>query len=206
MEWSHSDGADKLGHWFSTGIQADVYSSAYRLAGHSREDAALWGAATSFAFMLHYEVLDGFGRREVFDPSDIVSNAVGAGLVAARAHMPELEAARLKLSYWPSGSACDATCDYAGQTAWLAVTPRTLAPDAQWLPPWLNVAVGYGVREGSVTRGYAEHHVTLALDLEPGGLGLRGPVWEAVLPILQRIHLPSPGIRLTPRPSVVLAY
>ena len=207
VEWAYADGADKLGHAFSTGIQADGYAAAYRLAGHSREGAAAWGAATSFAFMLHYEILDGFGRREVFDPSDIAANAVGAGMVVARAHIPELEAVRLKLSYWPSGATCDATCDYAGQTAWLAVAPRAFAPEAEWLPPWLGVAVGYGVREGSVgAGGFEENHVTLALDLEPGGLGLSGPVWEAVLPFLRRVHLPSPGVRLTPRPRFVLAY
>ncbi|MEM1057515.1 MAG: DUF2279 domain-containing protein [Bacteroidota bacterium] len=207
VEWAYADGADKLGHIVSTGIQAEAYAAAYQLAGHSREDAALWGAATSFAWMLHYEVLDGFGRREVFDPSDLAANAVGAGLVAARVRIPELEAVRMKISYWPSGDTCDATCDYAGQTAWLTVAPRLLAPEADWLPPWLGVAVGYGVREGSVGRGgFEENHVTLALDLEPGGLGLSGPVWGTVLPFLRRVHFPSPGVRLTPRPRLVLAY
>lgn len=206
-EWDYSDGADKLGHVWSTGIQAEGYAAAYRLAGHSRESAAVWGAATSFVWMLHYEVLDGFGRREVFDPTDVAANAVGAGMVAARAHVPELEAVRLKVSYWPSGDTCDATCDYGGQTAWLTVAPRLLVPEAEWWPEWLGVAVGYGVREGSVARGgFDENHVTLALDLEPGGLGLRGPVWDTVLPFARRVHLPSPGLRLTPRPRLVLAY
>lgn len=207
VEWAYADGADKLGHLWATGIQAEAYAAAYRLAGHSPESAATWGAATSFAWMLHYEVLDGFGRREVFDPTDVAANAVGAGLVAARAYVPELEATRLKLSYWPSGDSCDATCDYGGQTAWLAVAPRTLAPETDWWPAWLGVAVGYGVRDGSVSLGgFEEHHVTLALDLEPDGLGLHGPIWEAVLPFARRVHLPSPGIRLSPRPTFVLAY
>ena len=207
VEWAYAEGADKLGHMISSGVQAEGYAAAYRLAGHSRKSAATWGAATSFAWMLHYEILDGYGSREVFDPTDLAANAAGAGLVAARAYVPELEAARLKISYWPSGDSCDATCDYAGQTAWLAVNPRAFAPEAEWLPPWLNVALGYGVREGSVSLGgFEENHVTLALDFEPAGLPLAGPVWEAVLPFLQRVHLPAPGIRLTPRPSFVLAY
>ena len=207
VEWAYADGADKLGHMISSGVQAEAYAAAYRLAGHSETSAATWGAATSFVWMLYYEVLDGYGRHETFDPSDVAANAVGAGLVAARARVPALEAARLKISYWPSGDTCDATCDYAGQTAWLAVTPRALAPEARWLPPWLNVAVGYGVREGSVAAGgFDENHVTLALDVEPAGLPLAGPVWEAVLPFLRRVHLPAPGVRLTPRPRVVLAY
>ena len=206
VEWAYADGADKLGHVFSTGIQAEAYAAAYRLAGHSEAGAAAWGPATSFAWMLHYEVLDGLGRRESFDPTDVAANAVGAGLVAARAHMPALDAARLKLSYWPSGGTCDATCDYAGQTMWLAVAPGALAPEAPW-PAWLGVAVGYGVREGSVAEGgFAENHVTLALDLEPAGLPLGGAVWDAVLPFLRRVHLPAPGVRLTPRPRFVLAY
>ena len=63
VEWAYASGADKLGHIISTGAQAEGYATAYRLAGHSREAAATWGAATAFAWMLHYEVLDGLGRR-----------------------------------------------------------------------------------------------------------------------------------------------
>ena len=204
-EWAYADGADKLGHAYSTAVQAEAWAAGYRWAGHSRASAADWGAATAFAFMLHYEVLDGFGRRETFDPTDVAANAVGAGLVMARARVPALEAARLKLSYVPSGDPCDASCDYEGQTMWLAVTPGRLGADA--LPEWLGLAVGYGVRDGSVREGgFDEHHVTLALDLDLDGLGLSGPVWDVVAPVLRRVHLPSPGVRLTPRPQVVLAF
>ena len=207
VEWAYARGADKLGHIYSTGVQAEAWAAGYRWAGHSPTASADLGAITAFAFMLHYEVLDGYGRREVFDPSDVVSNAVGAGLVALRPRVPALEAARLKLSYVPSGDPCDASCDYEGQTMWLAVTPRRVAPEAAWLPPWLAVAVGYGVREGSAAAGgFDEQHVTLALDLDPDGLPLSGRVWEAVRPVLRRVHLPSPGVRLTPRPSFVLAF
>src|SRR5690606_8376861 len=164
---------------------------------HSTRVAALLGAATAFAGMLWYETLDGFDLGVGFSPPDLAANGVGAGLVAARAYLPALDAVRLKWSYWPSGDLCDPSCDYEGQTAWITVNPHALAPEAarRHLPPWLNVAAGYGARGGEVRTGFEESIVYLGLDLEPAGLPLSGPVWERVLPLLRLVHLPAPALR-----------
>ncbi|MDX1420958.1 MAG: DUF2279 domain-containing protein [Rubricoccaceae bacterium] len=208
-DWGYARWADKLGHAFSTGVQAQLWAAGYRWAGHEGRSAAALGAATAFAGMLYYEVLDGFDRGVGFSPPDLAANAVGAGLVAARAHVPALDAVHLKWAYWPSGDDCDATCDYEGQTTWLAVNPHRLAPEAArpFLPPWLNVAAGYGAREGDVRTGYAEHVVYLGLDLEPAGLPIQGPVWDALVPILRHVRVPAPALRLGPTSGVdLLAY
>ncbi|HLT47124.1 MAG TPA: DUF2279 domain-containing protein [Rubricoccaceae bacterium] len=208
-DWGYARWADKLGHAFSTGLQAEAWASAYRWAGHDGRTAAVLGAATGFAGMLYYEVLDGFDRGVGFSPPDVAANGVGAGLVAARAYWPALGAVRLKWSYWPSGDACDASCDYEGQTTWLAVNPHALAPEAarRYLPPWLSVAAGYGAREGDVRTGFAEGVVFVGLDLEPAGLPLRGKVWNALVPILRHVHFPAPALRLSPDVGVEwLAY
>lgn len=201
--FEYSRGADKPGHVFSAGLQAEAWSLAYRWAGHSRTDAALWGAGTAFSWMLAYEVLDGYGRNEFFDPTDVLANAAGAAEVALRPHLPVLEAVRLKASYWPSGDDCDPSCDYAGQTLWLTITPDRFLPDLG-LPPWLNVAGGYGARDGTIQQGYESQVVYLGLDINAGGLPLSGGLWERVRPILDRVHLPAPAVRLTPSPRVVL--
>jgi hypothetical protein len=199
-DWGYARWADKLGHAFSTQVQSELWAGAYRWAGHDAETAAALGAATGFAGMLYYEVLDGFDRGVGFSPPDLAANGVGAGLVAARARWPALDAVRLKWSYWPSGDPCDMSCDYEGQTTWLAVNPHALAPEAvkRYLPPWLSVAAGYGAREGDVLRGFEENVVYVGLDFEPAGLPFRGKVWDALVPWLRLVHLPAPALRLSP--------
>src|SRR5690606_37596235 len=176
-----------------------IWAGAYRWAGHEPRTAALLGGATAFAGMLYYEVLDGFDRGVGFSPPNLGANAVGAGFVVAQAYVPALDAVQLKWSYWPSGGPCDATCDYAGQTTWLAVNLHALAPEAarRTLPPWLNLALGYGVRDGDVRRGFERRVVYVGLDLEPAGLPFRGKVWEAIVPWIRLIHLPGPAVRLS---------
>ncbi|NNF59446.1 MAG: DUF2279 domain-containing protein [Rhodothermaceae bacterium] len=209
-DWSYARWADKPGHAFSTALQTRIWAAGYRWAGHDDQTAALLGGATAFAGMLYYEVLDGFDLGVGFSPPDLGANAVGAGLVVAQALVPPLEAVDLKLSYWPSdGNTCDASCDYEGQTAWLTVNPHRLAPVSarDVLPPWLNLAVGYGARDGDVRFGFDESVVYLGLDLELAGLPIRGKVWEALVPWLRMIHLPAPALRLSPDVGVeLLAY
>jgi hypothetical protein len=208
-DWEYARWADKAGHAFSTGVQAELWASAYRWAGHGDETAALLGAATGFAGMLYYETLDGFDYGVGFSPPDLAANGAGAGLVAARAFWPALDAVRLKWSYWPSGDGCDASCDYEGQTTWLTLNPHRLAPGAakRYLPPWLNVAAGYGARAGDVRTGFAEIVVYVGLDLEPAGLPVRGRVWDALVPVLRHVHFPAPALRLGPDAGFeVLAY
>jgi hypothetical protein len=89
------------------------------------------------------------------------------------------------------------------------VNPHALAPEAarRVLPAWLNLAVGYGVREGDVRAGFAERVVYVGLDLEPAGLPIRGRVWDALVPWLRLVHLPAPALRLSPEVGVdVWAY
>ena len=210
FDWTYARWADKPGHAFSTALQTRIWATGYRWAGHSDQTAVLLGGATAFAGMLYYEVLDGFDRGVGFSPPDLGANALGAGLVIAQAYVPPFEAVDLKLSYWPSeGNFCDASCDYEGQTAWLTINPHRLAPASakDVLPPWLNLAVGYGAREGDVRVGFEESVVYLGLDLELAGLPIRGKVWEALVPWLRMIHLPAPSLRLSPDVGVeLLAY
>ncbi len=199
-DWSYARSADKFGHVFFTQYMAQTFALGYRWAGYDDREAAVLGAASGFTGMLYYEVLDGFGRVESFSPIDVAANSIGAGLFAGRAYMPALEHIRVKISYWPSGDTCDYTCDYEGQTAWVTANPHGLAPTSarRYLPPWLNLAVGYGARNGDVQFGYDDSAVYVGLDFEPAGLPLKGKVWDAIVPWLQLVHFPAPAFRLSP--------
>ena len=75
------------------------------------------------------------------------------------------------------------------------------------LPPWLNVAVGYGAREGAVWSGFDQSVVYVGFDFEPAGLPIQGKVWEALVPWLRLVHFPAPALRLSPDVGAeLLAY
>ncbi|MDX1440066.1 MAG: DUF2279 domain-containing protein [Rubricoccaceae bacterium] len=199
-DWSYTRWADKFGHVFFTHYMSQAFGTGYRWAGYSDKQAAVLGAASGFTGMLYYEILDGFGRNENFSPIDVAANGVGASLYAGRAYVPALEHIHLKMSFWPTDSSCDYTCDYEGQTAWITANPSGLAPNTPLvtLPPWLNLALGYGARDGDVGQGYETSALYVGLDFEPAGLPIRGKVWEAVVPWLQLVHFPAPALRLSP--------
>lgn len=199
-DWSYTRSADKFGHVFFTQYLSQLFTTGYRWSGYDDQRAAIIGAASGFTGMLYYELLDGLGSQENFSPIDVVANGVGAGLFAGRAYVPELEHIRLKMSYWPTDSACQYTCDYEGQTAWITMNPRGLAPESpiSVLPDWLNIGIGYGARNGSVSGGFEHSAVYVGLDFEPAGLPIRGRVWDEIVPWLQLIHFPAPALRLAP--------
>ncbi|MDX1532435.1 MAG: DUF2279 domain-containing protein [Rhodothermales bacterium] len=207
-DWAYVRWADKFGHIYSSAFFTRYYRTAFGWAGMSEGEARWWGAGAAWTQMLYYEVLDGFGVQWGFSPGDVLFNTIGVGWTTAQDLVPVLdEAFAYKVSYWPSGwEGKNFTDDYAGQTFWLTANPNRLAPDAAkpFLPPWLNVAVGYGARERDEIDFLTESHLYVGLDFEPTALPLEGPVWDAVLGALHYIHLPAPAIRLAPEPRLVL--
>ncbi|MDX1420957.1 MAG: DUF2279 domain-containing protein [Rubricoccaceae bacterium] len=205
-DWAYVRWADKVGHVYSSAIQTRIYRSTLRWAGVPEPEARLWGAVGGFANMLFYEILDGFGPQWGFSPGDAVANTLGVVLATAQADDPAFDAFFLKMSYWPSGwEGKNLTDDYAGQTFWLTANPHRLAPEAAkpFLPPWLNVAAGYGARDRDALDFLTTSVVYLGVDLEPAGLPFRGKVWDALVPILRHVHVPGPAVRLTPDPAFV---
>jgi hypothetical protein len=205
-DWGYVRWADKLGHFYCGALLTRGYRGALRWAGLSEDQARLWGAVGGFTNMLFYEVLDGYGPQWGFSPGDLVFNTLGVFFAAAQADDPAFDAFDVKFSYWPSGwEGKNPIDDYAGQTYWLTGSPHRLAPDAakRHLPPWLNVAVGYGARDRDAQDFLTTSLVYVGLDFEPAGLPFRGKVWDALVPVLRHVHFPGPAVRLTPDPAFV---
>lgn len=205
-DWGYVRWSDKLGHFYAAALQTRLYRSALRWAGVSEPQARLWGAVGGFTNQLYYEVLDGYGPQWGFSPGDLVFNTLGVYFATAQADDPAFDAFFFKVSYWPSGwEGKNPMDDYAGQTYWLTANPHHLAPSPakRYLPPWLNVAVGYGARDRDEYDFLTTSLVYVGLDLEPAGLPFRGKVWDTLVPFLRHVHLPGPAVRLTPDPAFV---
>jgi hypothetical protein len=203
-DWGYVRWADKLGHFYAAALQTRVYRTSFRWAGLPERQARLWGAVGGFTNQLYYEILDGYGPQWGFSPGDVLFNTLGVYFATAQADDPALDAFFFKASYWPSGwEGKNPMDDYAGQTYWLTINPHALAPDAakRVLPPWLNLAVGYGARDRDDNDFLTTSLVYAGLDLEPAGLPIEGKVWDRLVPILRHVHLPFPAVRLTPDPT-----
>lgn len=200
-DWAYVRSADKAGHATAGYLLARAYRGPLRWAGMDDTQAADWAAGVAWGQLLFHEAFDGFNPIQGFSVGDLAANTVGVGLAWGQSRVPALEAVSMKVSYWPSDwSGRSPIDDYAGQVYWLAANPHRLARGTvgRALPPWLNVAVGYGARTpvGPNTLGTSLAYVGLDVDL--GALPFHGPVWDAVRPWLRYVHVPAPAIRIVP--------
>ncbi|CUT04053.1 hypothetical protein JGI24_01418, partial [Candidatus Kryptobacter tengchongensis] len=93
--------------------------------------------------------------------------------------------------------------DHEGQVMWLSISVNNFLPEKieKVYPDFLNIAVGYGVRElDGLGGGKREFYIALDYNLEklPGD----GWLWNLIKKNLNYIHLPAPAIRLTPKFAV----
>lgn len=205
-DWAYVRSADKAGHAMAGYFLARAYRGPFRWAGMSDDRAAAWAAGLSWGQLLFHEVFDGYNPLQGFSFPDVAANTVGAGLAFGQSRVPALEAVSMKISYWPSGWPNKTPIDdYNGQVYWLTVNPHHLAPAPakRALPPWLNVAVGYGARTPTGGNSLGSSLAYVGLDLELAELPFRGPVWEAVRPWLRYVHVPFPAVRVVPDVGVV---
>ena len=165
--------------------------------------AAGWlGAAIGFAFVLPKEIGDGFRRGFGFSGLSVLSSAVGAAMPAAHRTWKPSRAVVLKVNYWPSDEFRNGTAppfpqierDYAGQRYFIALDPGLALPGPGGWPDWLGIAFGHSVAEAYSDPIIPQWYVTLDVNLR--GLPVRAPWWRSVAGVLDRFHVPLPGIKL----------
>lgn len=151
---------DKIGHGWSAYNLARASAASWNWAGKTNKSSALLGAGSSFAFMTVIEVLDGTSSKWGWSWSDMAANTVGSGLFLAQELLWKEQRIQYKFSFHTynySENALEQRAnelygkkwyermlkDYNAQTYWFSANLRSFLPDSK-LPPWLNLAVGYG--------------------------------------------------------------
>lgn len=170
-EWMQMD---KAGHFFTTYMESRFLWAGARWTGMSRP-AARW-TAVGLASILQgtVEIMDGFSSQWGFSWSDLAANTAGAGLFAGQDILWGEQRILLKVSNNLAGHPDDIIItnnqgetgslgyisrerygqgtierflkDYNNMTVWASVNVDAFAPDLK-LPPYLNVAVGYGAQD-----------------------------------------------------------
>ncbi|WDP91654.1 MAG: DUF2279 domain-containing protein [Desulfobacter sp.] len=114
-------GADKLGHFYFTYALSHILSSTFDHWSFSREEAGLWGAASSFAMMSYMELGDAFSDYG-FSHEDLLMNLAGAATAYLFYTRPRLsEKINFRVEYVPEFDKTDVFTDYENMKFLMAV-------------------------------------------------------------------------------------
>jgi uncharacterized protein YfiM (DUF2279 family) len=151
---------DKAGHAWGAYNGARGSAAMWRWAGISQKKAALIGGISSMGYLTVIEFLDAHSAKWGWSWSDMGANVLGSGLFMAqelgwkeqriqykfsfhtnRYGDPQLEQRADQLYGKPWYERI--LKDYNAQTYWFSANLKSFFKQSK-LPPWLNVAVGYG--------------------------------------------------------------
>jgi hypothetical protein len=218
-DWNYSEQFDKLGHVYGGWMSAYCSHEAFIASGLSEDDAALWGSIGGLFFQSFMEVQDGFHTNYGFDWTDELSNVVGASYFYAQRKIPALQNYNLKWSAGASGRDAARNSaqlhsrlivdDYDRQNVWMSAKVHNLLPEGMqpYWPKWLQLAVGYGVKDVEL-RGYKAYR-TLYLSLDYDLMELlpnMGSFGNWLVQGLNNFHFPAPALQIYPEVKFQLLF
>jgi len=107
-----SGGADKLGHLYSSYVTDRALTSLYESWGYPHDQAAIYGAWSTFGLMSMMELGDSFSPENGFSYEDFIMNGVGTYLGYVLETNPDLaRKLDLRIEYLP-GKKTDIFTDY----------------------------------------------------------------------------------------------
>ena len=211
---------DKAGHAYSAFLLSDLTYDALRFSGLNNTNAALYAGTAGFLSVSTIEFFDAFYDGWGFSWGDIAANATGSALFTAQQIAWEEQRIRMKFSFsrttYPqyrpgtlgSNYIEEMTKDYNGQSYWLSVNPASFT-DWDFLPDWLNIAVGYsgdGMLGGSENPEYSNgnklphfdrnRQFYLSPDVDFSKIPTRSKALKFVFKALNYVKVPAPAMRL----------
>lgn len=240
-DWGEWNDMDKVGHLVTAYNMAHYSYNGLRWTG-TRHNKSIWLAmGVGQLLQTTIEVMDGFSVKWGFSWYDVGFNTLGVGAFAAQEWAWHEQRVHFKLSNsfpsYPSllVSGLDGTTtvrqraadlygttfgeqlikDYNGMTLWASANIAAFVPESQrprWIPPWLNVAVGYGAENmlGGFTNEwtndanqsftlpnhlYPRHRqLYLSLDVDTSRIPVRRRWAKTLLSAINWIKVPAPAL------------
>lgn len=209
---------DKAGHLFSAYTLGRWGHAAWERCNVKERESLLLGGSLGLVFLSGVEVLDGTSSGWGFSWSDMAANVAGTGLfigqqacwgeqrITAKFSARTTPFADQRPDLLGQGLGERVLKDYNGQTIWLSANVNSFLPESR-LPPWLNVALGYGgqnmltafpeAKDGRYRQFY------IAPDIDLTRLRSSSGVVRTLLFVLNGIKLPLPGIEFTSSGRVI---
>ena len=248
-EWNDMD---KLGHTVTAYNESLLAYYGARWTGLSRPKSVALGAGVGMLLQGTVEVMDGFSEKWGFSWADIAFNTLGVGLFVGQELAWQDQRILLKLSnsrpvysdfpmpsvdggppvplsqraeeLYGSSFAEAFLKDYNGMTLWASFNLSSFSGHhkPQWLPRWLNLAVGYGAEnmfsgfgnswmdengasyslDAEAFPRYRQFYLSLDIDLRRIPTRKRG--LRFLLGALNWIKIPSPALEVNTRGKVKL--
>ncbi len=203
-DWEYALNIDKIGHFYGATLISNLFSGSLKWAGVDEKKAMIYGALLGTVFGLYVEFEDGFATDWGFSPGDAGADILGAWYPVVQHYVPFFRNFNFKWSYIPTtqlktGVKKIFIDDHEGQTMWLSISVNNFLPEKieKIYPDFLNIAVGYGVRNLD-GRGGGQRELYISLDYDLEKLPGDGWFWKLIKKNLNYIHLPAPAFRLTP--------
>lgn len=146
---------DKFGHAFGSYLESYIGYHQLLKCGVAKNKALIYGGSLGLILQTPIEIMDGIHEGWGFSWGDMTANALGSGLLIGQELLFNEQVVRYKFSYRESGYSHNANGylgktsfdrllhDYNGHTYWLSFPVNRLIYDNR-IPPWLNIAFGYG--------------------------------------------------------------
>lgn len=146
---------DKFGHMFGGYVYSYLGYFGLKKLGASRKEALVLGSTMGFVLQFPIEIMDGLHDGYGFSWGDIAANTMGSALVSGQDLLFREQLIKYKFSYRESEYSKNSNGyygetpmnrllkDYNGHTYWLSM-PANKFFLKQYLPPWMNIAFGYG--------------------------------------------------------------
>ena len=209
---------DKSGHAFTSYHLSELGTSLLKWSGVSTNQSAIYGTACGFAFLTVIEVFDGYSSQWGASAGDIGANAGGALLFLSQELLWKEQRVSLKFSFHttPYASARPEVLgssfseqvlkDYNGQTYWLSANLHSFIK-RDFVPKWLNLAVGYGA-EGMITgddslvntvflpdeKRYRQFYLSFDVDLTR--IETKSPFLRTLFTLVNTVKVPAPALEI----------
>ena len=211
---------DKAGHVISSYYIGKMGMNALDWAGESKKNQLVYGATLGFAFLSAVEILDGFSEEWGFSTGDLISNALGTGILIGQELLWEEQRLLLKYSFHTTRFSdirpellgenfLEQTLkDYNGQTYWLSANLWSFNKDSKF-PKWLNIAFGYGA-EGMISgnndsfmdstglpeqKRFRQYYLSFDIDLSK--IRTNSKLLKTVFSTFNFIKIPAPTIEFS---------
>lgn len=201
---------DKVGHAFSAYQLGHAGIELLEWSGVPKTPSTWIGGSIGLLYLSGIEIMDGHSAKWGFSWGDMIANTSGTGLVIGQELLWGEQRIRMKFSYHPSKFAEQSPeflgrnfqesilKDYNGQSYWLSANVNALS-GSDFLPDWLNIAVGYGGHGMLHPEPWAvgEQHLRefyLSPDIDLSRIKVKSPFWRTLLKTLNFIKIPAPTL------------
>lgn len=209
---------DKAGHFFSSYTVGRWGHGLLRWTGVNERTSTWVGGSLGFAYLTAVEVLDGTSAEWGFSWWDMAANAAGTALFIGQQLgwkeqriVPKFSAHLTPYAEQRPDLLGETTMerilkDYNGQTYWLSANLHAFMT-ASKLPPWLNLAVGYGAEGMTAARppytmeadgsARAFRQFYLSPDLALTRIPTKSKVLRTLLFVLDCVKVPAPTLEFS---------